>query len=483
MPRVSRPCLPVVAPRMSLLRLGVRRASTARRTPTTRLVAQDVLAEPGRARSSSPDAVEQVGQPQHPVVLVVQVGRLGGGRGRRAGSPAASCRGSAGPGSCRHLREHGRELAGQVGGVDPADVHPVGAVDVAWAQGVPAVGEQRPRDHARRRSSRRRRRRRPARATGPGDSSENARSTEFTSSSDSGAPSASSTSPVCWAARTGTRSDASAARGLRGGVRQLERHVDERRHRRRAHRQVLGQHADAAELGGHWEARNQASSKTTPSTVESVATASAGLAVPRPGADAARGDVDVDRGHGGGEQADGADQAVAVTVAAEQATAFQRRRRVVQGRRSPSAYAASSAEARLSPSRPSRAWRGGRARPRRTAAVRRRPARRPVAARAGSARPGAAARRAARRRRVGGAEVDGRHSESRRLTVSQSLWPDGGGANAVRVSSSGSGARRTPSGSSADSIRATRVRASVTSLSAFRSVSAIWSLSTSTSLR
>ena len=261
-------------------------------------------------------------------------------------------------------------------------------------QGVPAVREQHPRDRRRRRWSRRRTRRRPGPAAGPADSGRERGAPELTSSSESGAPSASTTSPVACAARIGTRSErplraaSAAASASSNGTSTYGGH------RRGADREVLGQHADPPQLGrplggrepGELEddavdggqawprRRRTAGARTwarTPRAATSMSTAVAGWRAGRP----------------------------------RRAGRRRRRRRSSSPRRAsdaagscrdarPTAYAASSAEARLAPSRPSRAGE-----PAGFHHVERKrgappPAPRPGAARTGSGPPGAAARRA-----------------------------------------------------------------------------------------
>ena len=121
---------------------------------------------------------------------------------------------------------------------------------VAWPQGVPAVGEQRPGHHADHGG---------LVAGHVGDqgpqpalrlAARARRSTALTSSSVERRPSASNTSPACCAASTGTRSDrplraASVAASASSNGRSTNVGTAEARHR-----QVLGQHAHAAQLAG-----------------------------------------------------------------------------------------------------------------------------------------------------------------------------------------------------------------------------------------
>ena len=133
-------------------------------------VAEHLVAEPGPRAQLVAGRVEQVGQPQHPVVLVGEVGRLDRGQrhppgllgrpaGREPGGSSLIAVTSASTGA-----SSGR----QVGGLDRPDHHAVHVTDLARPEGVPAVGEQRPRDDADHGRLARRRRWRRAPGAGPG---------------------------------------------------------------------------------------------------------------------------------------------------------------------------------------------------------------------------------------------------------------------------------------------------------------------------
>ena len=409
-PRVSRPCLPVVARADVVLGLGVGqlRQLGGRRSPRRRGGSRS----PSRARvrSSSPDRSNRSASRSIRSYLSLEVGCLGGGG-----------------------RHPGRLAGGQLVGTQRSLGHAVtsartGASSVARSEGSTrltctrcirrrcvAAGRTSRRRAApttprRPRWSRRRTRRRPAPAAGPATRARSARSTALTSSSVSGRP-----SRVEHVARVlrGEHRDqvgAAAAGRLGGGVGELEGEVDERRDRRGAHRagpraaRRPGPARRATGRCGTRPARRRPRRRWT--------------AWPR------RRRTDGARS-GRGRRAAATSMSTAVRGVASSPTAPTRPSlstsavRAARGARArppgragtptASAYAASSATSRLSPSRPSSACAPAGLGRGRTAAGRRRRARRPAAARPGSAPPGAAARRAARWAGAGGAEIDRRH--------------------------------------------------------------------------
>ena len=96
---------------------------------------------------------------------------------------------------------------------------------------------------------------------------------------------------------------------------------------------------------------NQASSKTSPSAVDSAATASPRLPVPRLRLHAARGDVEVERDRGRGQQPDRAEQALV------DGAVVGRRPAAHAGTATPPGRAAGRASRRTPPARPSRGCR------------------------------------------------------------------------------------------------------------------------------
>ncbi len=116
-----------------------------------------------------------------------------------------------------------------------------------------------------------------------------------------------------------------------GGVGQVERQVDVRRHVRVGHRALLGEHAGPGQLVGPVRGVEPGQLEDDPVDSGERGDRVAGAAVPGTGAYADRGHVEVEGGLRRGEQADGADQSGVLTDLAEQATARERVLGVVEG--------------------------------------------------------------------------------------------------------------------------------------------------------
>ena len=292
--RVSRPCLPVVAARMSSAAasyVGLRQLARLGHA----LVAQDLGAELGAGAHLLAGGVEEVGEPQHPVVLVREVGGLHRG-GRHLDL--------FGHGDTSAIR--GARARCEVAGVDGADPDERGVAGAAG--GSPG------------RATRRRAAARTARPTTLGDAAVDVRDQGAQAAAGLAAERLEETGdvgvghrPVALDDRAGVvvgehrhQVAAAAVQRLAGGVEQLERDVDLAGHAAGPHRQVAGERRDAGHLVGPLGGRQPGELEHDAVGGRESGDAEVALAVPRLHLDALDDDVEVDGDGRGGEQADGA---------------------------------------------------------------------------------------------------------------------------------------------------------------------------------